>query len=72
MKIEVNTVDKTITIKEEINIADLIRELEKLHIDPNEYKIINSIEYPYYPYYPTYTESSNPTYNFNVMANDKV
>ena len=60
MNIEINTVDKTITIKENVNLGELFKELEQMFPDLKwrEYTLIPSIM-SYWnpcPIYPTVPE----------------
>jgi len=60
MKLEINTVDKTVKVMEDIPLKNLLGEIKKYIPDWKEYKLISYEEkWSYYPYYPTY-----PTYPY--------
>lgn len=63
MKIEIDTIEKTIVLKESITLGDLIVELERLKVDYKEYSIKQETPYTYIPYYPyTNPQPLNPIY----------
>jgi hypothetical protein len=69
MKLEIDTENKKIIIKESINIMELINELQILNIDTSEYELDVAQNYPYYPpinvpY--TYTSPSSGSPNLDV------
>lgn len=49
MVIEIDTINKTITLKQQIKFCDLVKELESLNIDLKEYSLKNDMVYSYYP-----------------------
>ena len=69
MKIEIDTVNKTIIIKESINVQELINELETLGINKKEYEIINYMNYTYYPSIPYYQFPNVYTPQITVTSN---
>ena len=58
MKIEIDTTNKVIQVKEQINIKEFFNELKKIIPDYEDYSIMVPIQY--YPYNPTYTPPNYP------------
>lgn len=67
MKLEIDTENKKIIIKESINIMELMNELQALNIDTSEYELDVAQNYPYYtspvsvPYSYTYPPNTTIT-----------
>lgn len=54
MNIQIDTKNKTIIVKEMINLQKLVEELKKVNIPFEEYNIIPEVQWNYYyPYSPT-------------------
>ena len=64
MKIEIDTTNKKITIKEDVKISDLMLVLYELNIEDYEiHQEIEYIQYPSYPVYPIYPNYPIVTYD---------
>lgn len=66
MRIEIDTIQKTIIVKDQVAINDLINELQKMNINLSEYHLKSeyvSAPYVYYPYQSPY----NPPRPFNEL-----
>ncbi len=50
MKLEIDTVQKTIILKSHVTIAEIKKELKNL-VDGDQYRIISDVIYHSYPYY---------------------
>jgi len=47
--------NKTIEVQDTLTIGDIVKKLQELNLDINEFKLKqNYISYPVYPYIPTY------------------
>lgn len=58
MRIEIDTVQKTIIVKDQVSISNLMEELQKMNINLSEYHLKSeyvSAPYVYYPYQSPYS-----------------
>lgn len=67
MKLEIDTIGKTVKLLGNYPLKDVIEEIKKIVDDWDEYTLISYEEkwnyYPYYPYYPIGTEQPTITYD---------